>query len=46
MLREDRGGLYKAPTKEERRERKAKRRERDKIKFVDRRKVVVPWRNG
>ena len=27
MLRKDHGGLYKAPTKEERRKRKAKRRE-------------------
>ena len=29
------GGLYKAPTKEERRKLKAKRRERDQIKFID-----------
>ena len=28
-------GLYKAPTEEERRKQKAKRRERDEIKFID-----------
>ena len=35
MLRKGRGGLYKAPTKEETQKRKAKRRERDQIKFID-----------
>ena len=35
MLRKGHGGLYKAPTKEERRKRKAKRRERNHIKFID-----------
>ena len=34
MLRKGHG-LYKAPAKEERRKRKAKRRERDQIKFID-----------
>ena len=34
MLRKGHGGLYKAPTKEERRKRKSKRRERDQIKFI------------
>ena len=33
MLRKGYSGLYKAPTKEERRKRKAKR-ERDQIKFI------------
>ena len=35
MLRKGRGGLYNASTEEERRKRKAKRRERDQIKFID-----------
>ena len=35
MLRNGHGGLYKAPTREERRKRKAKRRERDQIEFID-----------
>ena len=35
MLRKGHGGLYKASTKEERRKRKAKRRERNQIKFID-----------
>ena len=35
MLRKGYGGLYKAPTVEERRMRNAKRRERDQIKFID-----------
>ena len=35
MLGKGRGGLCKASTKEERRKRKAKRRERDQIKFSD-----------
>ena len=35
MLRKGHGGLHKAPTMEERRKRKAKRRERDQIKFID-----------
>ena len=35
MLGKGRGGLYNASTKEERRKRKAKRRERDQIKFID-----------
>ena len=34
MSRKGHGGLYKAPTKEERRKRTAKRRERDQIKFI------------
>ena len=33
MLRKGHGGLYKAPTKEERRKQTAKRR--DQIKFID-----------
>ena len=36
MSRKGHGGRYKAPTKEERRKRKAKRRERS-TKFIDRR---------
>ena len=42
-------GLYKAPTKEERRKQKAKRRERDQIKFIDLRFdrwQVVRFRKG
>ena len=35
MLGKGHGGLYKAPTKEGRRMRKAQRRERDQIKFID-----------
>ena len=35
MSRKGYGGLYKAQTMEERRKRTAKRRERDKIKFID-----------
>ena len=35
MLRKGHGGLYKAPTKEERRKRVAKRIKRDQIKFID-----------
>ena len=35
MLRKGHGSLCKTPTKEERRKRKAKRRERYKIKFID-----------
>ena len=35
MPRKGRDGLSKAPTKEERRKRKAKRREIDQIKFID-----------
>ena len=35
MLRKGHGDLHKAPTKEERRKRNAKRRERDQIKFID-----------
>ena len=36
MLGKGRGGVYNASTKEEEREkRKAKRRERDQIKFID-----------
>ena len=35
MLGESHGGLYKAPTKEERRMQKANRRKRDQIKFID-----------
>ena len=35
MLRKGYGGLYKDPTKEERRKPKAKRIERDQIKFID-----------
>ena len=49
MLRKGHGGLYKAPTKEERRKRKAKRGERDQIKFIDlrfERWQVVRFRKG
>ena len=49
MLRKGHGGLYKAPTKEERRKRKAKSRERDQIKFIDlrfERGKVVGFRKG
>ena len=35
MLRRRHGCLYKAPAKEERRVRKAKRSKRDQIKFID-----------
>ena len=35
MLRNGHGGLYKAPTKEERRKRKAKWKDRNQIKFID-----------
>ena len=35
MLGKGHGGLYSASTKEERRKRKAKRRERDQIKSID-----------
>ena len=35
MLGKGDGGLYKAPIKEERRKRQAKKRERDQIKFID-----------
>ena len=35
MLGKGHGGLNKAPTKEERRKRKAKRAKRDQIKFID-----------
>ena len=35
MLRKGDGGLYKAPTKEERRKRTAKWRERDQMQFID-----------
>ena len=35
MSRKGYGGLCKAPTKEERKKRTAKRRERDQIKFID-----------
>ena len=35
MLRKGHGGLYKAPTKEDMRKRKAQRRERDQIKVID-----------
>ena len=35
MLGKGHGGLYKAPTQEERRKRKAKGREGDDIKFID-----------
>ena len=35
MLRKAHGGLCKAPTKEERNKRTAKRREGDQIKFID-----------
>ena len=35
MLRKGCGGLYKAPTEEERRKRTPKRRERGQIKFID-----------
>ena len=43
------GGLYNASTKEERRKRKAKRRERDHIKFIDlgfERRQVVRFRKA
>ena len=46
MLRYGHGGLYKAPTKEERRKRKAKRRERNQIKFIGlgfERGKVIRW---
>ena len=35
MLGKGHGGLYKAPTEEESRKGKTKRRERDHIKFID-----------
>ena len=35
MLRKGYGGLYNAPTKEERRKRRAERRESDQAKFID-----------
>ena len=35
MLGNDHGGLYKAPTKEERKKRQTMKRERDQIKFID-----------
>ena len=41
------GGLYKAPTEEERRKRKTKReRERDQIKFIDLRNHLQKWHLG
>ena len=44
MLRKGYGGLYKSLTKEERRTRTAKRRERDKIKFIDLRfEKILNW---
>ena len=41
MLRKCHGGLYQAPTMVERRKRKAKRRERDQMKFIDLRFEIV-----
>ena len=49
MLGNGHGGLYNAPTKKERRKRKAKRRERDQIKFIDlgfERRQVVRFRKA
>ena len=49
MLGKGHGGLYKAPTKEERKKQKAKRRERDQVKFIDlrfERWQVIGFRKG